>query len=78
MIAPQTATLLDRLVIVQTEAFRRYQFCSLNQHQVNFNSSEPFDVDAAEAKLERANRIVEAAMTRQAKREGWVYPPDMQ
>lgn len=77
MIAPQTATLLDRLVIVQTEAFRCYQFCSLNQHRVNFSSSDPFDVDAAEARLERVNRIVEAAKTRQALREGWVHPPTM-
>jgi hypothetical protein len=77
MIAPQTATLLDRLTIVQTAAFKIYQFRSLNQHRVNFSSIEPYDVHAAEAKLERINRIVEAARKRQAKRDGWVYPPKM-
>lgn len=74
MISPQTFTLLDRLVIVQTAAFKNFQFYSLNQHRVNFSSTHPFDVDASEKELERINLIVEAAKTRQAKRDGWVYP----
>lgn len=70
----QVTTLLDKAIAAWRLIFNKYKFASLNQKQVNFDSVDPFDIDAAEQDLLRANRLVEAAKVRQAKRDGWVYP----
>ena len=70
----QTVTRLDKLYAIRQPIWNHRQWCLLNQKHVNFDSVEPLDVDAAEKKLQRVERLIEVERRRQAKREGWVWP----
>jgi hypothetical protein len=67
----QSVTLLDKLCAIWQRVWDHYLRCSINQKHVNFDS---VDFDVANSKLQRVERLIEAASRRQAKREGWVWP----